>query len=83
MGSTVEITSAFIEGAPPGELQDVVKDIKTLTSDNDPSLIAKLKPAFQKYNEDQLIPVKLPGASDYVCYSPYSSRPSTYMSPDN
>lgn len=73
MGSTLDITSAFIAGAPPGELQDVVKDIKTLTSDNDPTLIAKLKPAFQKYNEDQLIPVKLPGASDYVCYTPHPS----------
>lgn len=69
MGSTVDITSSFIEGAPPGELQDVVKDIKTLTSDNNPVLIPELKPAFRKYNEEQLIPVKLPGASDYVCHA--------------
>lgn len=68
MGSSVDITSSFIENAPPGELQDVVKDIKALTSDDDPALIAKLKPAFEKYNEDQMIAVKLPGASDYVCY---------------
>ena len=66
MGSTVDITSSFIESAPPGELQDVVKDIKTLTSDDDPSLIAKLKSAFEKYNEEQMVAVKLPGASDYV-----------------
>ncbi len=66
MGSTVEITSSFIEGAPPGELQDVVKDIKALSSYDDPTLIAKLKPAFEKYNEEQMVAVKLPGASDYV-----------------
>lgn len=66
MGSSVDITSSFIENAPPGELQDVVKDIKALTSDDDPALIAKLKPAFEKYNEEQMVAVKLPGASDYV-----------------
>lgn len=70
MGSTVDITSSFIEGAPPSELADVVKDIKALTSDDDPALIAKLKPAFEKYNEEQLVAVKLPGASDYVRLSP-------------
>lgn len=69
MGSTVDIASSFIEGAPPSELADVVKDIKALTSDDEPDLIAKLKPAFQKYNEEQLVAVKLPGASDYVCVS--------------
>ncbi|KAJ9634702.1 uncharacterized protein PV06_07096 [Exophiala oligosperma] len=81
MGSTVDIASSFIEGAPPSELADVVKDIKALTSDDEPDLIAKLKPAFQKYNEEQLVAVKLPGASDYVLVSSYnkiSSSPPRY-----
>ncbi|CAD6584233.1 MAG: F-actin-capping protein subunit alpha [Alectoria sarmentosa] len=52
--------SAFIEGAPPGELADVVTDIKALTED-DPTLLEKARPAFQKYNEEQLTTVKLPG----------------------
>ena len=43
MSSTTEIASAFIQGAPPGELQEV----------------SKLKPAFQKYNEEQLTSTKL------------------------
>ena len=77
MGSTVDITSSFIQGAPPGELQDVVKDIQILASDNDPSLTAKLKPAFQKYNEEQLVAVKLPGASDHVCPPPTPASPLT------
>ncbi|RVX73696.1 hypothetical protein B0A52_02586 [Exophiala mesophila] len=77
MGSTVDITSSFIQGAPPGELQDVVKDIQILASDNDPSLTAKLKPAFQKYNEEQLVAVKLPGASDHVLVSSYNRVPSS------
>lgn len=66
MASTVDIASSFIQGAPPGELQEVVKDINTLTSDDDPALIAKLKPAFERYNEEQLVTVKLPGSNDYV-----------------
>lgn len=66
MSSTVDIASSFIEGAPPGELSDVVNDVKALTSDDDPALISKLKPAFQKYNEEQLVAVKLPGSSQPV-----------------
>lgn len=57
--STVEIASAFIHGAPPGELQDVLNDIQALTCHTDPSLTSKLKPAFQKYNEDQLATAEL------------------------
>lgn len=64
--SSTEIASSFIEGAPPGELNDIVSGIKALTSDDDPTLISKLKPAFQKYNEEQLTCVKLPGAVQYV-----------------
>lgn len=66
MPSTVDIASSFIEGAPPGELSDVVNDVKALTSDDDPALISKLKPAFQRYNEEQLTAVKLPGSSQPV-----------------
>ena len=66
MSSTVAIASSFINGAPPGELSDVVNDVKTLTSDNDPTLISKLKPAFKKYHEEQLTAIKLPGSSQPV-----------------
>ncbi|MCJ1422769.1 F-actin-capping protein subunit alpha [Sticta canariensis] len=52
--------SAFVEGAPPGELADVVADIRALTSD-DPRLLESVKPAFEKYNEEQLTTAKLPG----------------------
>ena len=65
MSQTADIASAFITGAPPGELSDVVSDIKALTTD-DPSLISKLEPAFQKYNEEQLATAKLPGSSQPV-----------------
>lgn len=66
MASPSQICSSFVEAAPPGELTEVVNDIKALTSDDDPALVEKLKPAFQKYNEDQLVAVKLPGGSQHV-----------------
>ncbi|EDN09993.1 conserved hypothetical protein [Histoplasma mississippiense (nom. inval.)] len=71
MPSNLEIASSFIRGAPPGELSDVVADIKALTPDG-PALISSLAPAFEKYNEEQLATVKLPGGSEEVIVSSYN-----------
>ncbi|KAL2799042.1 F-actin-capping protein subunit alpha [Aspergillus keveii] len=71
MASTAELASSFIEGAPPGELSDVVADIKALTSDGD-DIIPSLAPAFERYNELQLTTVKLPGASQEVIVSEFN-----------
>ncbi|KAK2761582.1 F-actin-capping protein subunit alpha [Arachnomyces sp. PD_36] len=71
MASSVEIASSFVEGAPPGELDDVVADIKALTSDG-PDILPSLTPAFEKYNESQLATVKLPGNSQEALVSPYN-----------
>lgn len=35
-------------------------DIKALTEDDDPTLVEKARPAFRRYNEEQLTAVKLP-----------------------
>ncbi|KAA8650797.1 F-actin-capping protein subunit alpha [Aspergillus tanneri] len=71
MASAVDIASSFIEGAPPGELADVIADVKTLTSDG-PDIIPSLAPAFKRYNEMQLSTVKLPGASQEVIVSGFN-----------
>lgn len=71
MSSSVEIASSFIEGAPPGELNDIVADIKALTSDG-PDIIPSLEPAFREYNEAQLATAKLAGSSQEVIVSPYN-----------
>ncbi|KAF9893192.1 F-actin-capping protein subunit alpha [Aspergillus nanangensis] len=71
MSSTVDIASSFIEGAPPGELADVLADVKALTSDGD-DIIPSLAPAFERYNESQLTAVKLPGASQEVVISEFN-----------
>jgi hypothetical protein len=69
--SHIEALSAFVEGAPPGELNDVIADIKSLTVSE--QTVAKLTPAFKKYNEEQLATVKLPGSSQPVVISSHNS----------
>ncbi|KAJ9151017.1 F-actin capping protein, alpha subunit [Coniochaeta hoffmannii] len=66
------ILSSFVEGAPPGELADVITDIKALTIST-PNAVNELGPAFQKYNEEQFVTVKLPGSSQQVIISSHSS----------
>ncbi|KAI1003245.1 F-actin-capping protein subunit alpha [Podosphaera aphanis] len=72
MSSQLATISAFVEGAPPGELADVITDIKALTIDN-PNIITQLGPTYQKYNEEQFTTVKLPGSSQHVIISAYNS----------
>ena len=47
-------------------------DIKSLTIST-PNLVHELGPAFQKYNEEQLTTVKLPGSSQPVIVSAHSA----------
>lgn len=70
--SQLKTVSSFVEGAPPGELADVIADIKALTVSS-PTLISQLGPAFEKYNEEQLATVKLPGSSQHVIISSHNS----------
>ncbi|KAI1272868.1 subunits of heterodimeric actin filament capping protein Capz [Xylaria sp. FL0933] len=72
MASSLATIESFVEGAPPGELSDVINDIKTLTI-NEPELVSELGPAFEKYNEEQFITVKLPGSSQQVIISSHNS----------
>ncbi|MCJ1387615.1 F-actin-capping protein subunit alpha [Xylographa bjoerkii] len=70
--ANIAAVSAFVEGAPPGELADVIADIKALTVD-EPQLLQSASAAFEKYNEEQLTTVKLPGGSQNVLVTPYNS----------
>ncbi len=47
-------------------------DIKALTISK-PGLVSELGPAFEKYNEEQLVTIKLPGSSQQVIISSHSS----------
>ncbi|MCJ1282456.1 F-actin-capping protein subunit alpha [Xylographa opegraphella] len=70
--ANIAAVSAFVEGAPPGELADVIADIKALTVD-EPQLLQSTSGALEKYNEAQLTTVKLPGGSQNVLVTPYNS----------
>ncbi|KAI9835898.1 MAG: hypothetical protein M1819_001796 [Sarea resinae] len=71
MASKKGIVSSFVEGAPPGELSDVLADVKVLTL-NEPSLLQSLDTDCEKYNQDQFTTVKLPGAHREVIISSYN-----------
>ncbi|TGJ79394.1 hypothetical protein E0Z10_g9364 [Xylaria hypoxylon] len=80
MASSLATIESFVEGAPPGERHRAdtdrplrnLTDIKTLTV-HEPSLVSELGPAFEKYNEEQLATVKLPGSSQQVVISSHNS----------
>ncbi|KAJ5881414.1 uncharacterized protein N7529_000086 [Penicillium soppii] len=83
MASTVELASSFIEGAPPGELSDVVADVQALTSEGD-DIVSSLLPAFKRYNETQLATVKLPGSSQEVILSEFNAlEDNRYFDPES
>ncbi|KAK0286934.1 F-actin-capping protein subunit alpha [Friedmanniomyces endolithicus] len=62
MASKSATVSSFVQSAPPGELSNVVEDIKALARDE----VRSLEPAFKKYNEEQYSTVKLPGSNEAV-----------------
>lgn len=72
MADELETCAAFVEGAPPGELADVVADIKSLTN---PGIVDELGPAFEQYCEEQFITTRLPNGSKQVIISSYSKLP--------
>ena len=43
-----------------------------MTYNDNPNIKPQLEPAFKKYNEEQFITTKLPGASDEVLVSEYN-----------
>lgn len=50
-----------------------IPDIRALTINEQPDLISELEPAFERYNEEQFVTVKLPGGSQQVIISSFSS----------
>ncbi|KAF8246782.1 F-actin-capping protein-like protein subunit alpha-2 [Wilcoxina mikolae CBS 423.85] len=73
MSSTdaIETVSNFILDAPPGELQDVLSDVKSLIGNED-GILQELSPAIEKYNKEQLVTTKLPGSSSLVLVSEFN-----------
>jgi len=61
----VQICSNFMKSAPPGELPEVVHDVKTLVED--PAILDDAMPAvFREYANAQMVQVESPGHSHKV-----------------
>ncbi|KZV96424.1 F-actin capping protein, alpha subunit, partial [Exidia glandulosa HHB12029] len=61
----IEAASSFLLQSPPGEINDVLNDIRTIISDDD-SLQTGILPALHKYNVAQFITVDVPGQQHQV-----------------
>ncbi|EMC99765.1 hypothetical protein BAUCODRAFT_30169 [Baudoinia panamericana UAMH 10762] len=68
MASKQSTVASFIESAPPGELSNVLADVKSLV----PKEIQSLGSAFKKYNEAQYAIVKLK-SGEASLITPYNS----------
>ncbi|RUS24948.1 hypothetical protein BC938DRAFT_472841, partial [Jimgerdemannia flammicorona] len=56
----VKIAVSFLLDSPPGEVNDVFNDVRTLI-DNDEELQIGITGALEEYNTEQLVTVNLPG----------------------
>ncbi|KAG6886411.1 hypothetical protein C0992_004093 [Termitomyces sp. T32_za158] len=61
MDERVEIASNFVLQSPPGEINDVIYDVRNIVSDDD-LLKEGLLPAIRTYNLAQFIVVDVPGS---------------------
>ncbi|RUS22607.1 hypothetical protein BC937DRAFT_88244 [Endogone sp. FLAS-F59071] len=66
----VTIAASFLLDSPPGEVNDVFNDVRTLI-DNDEELQIGIIGALEEYNTEQLITVKLPGDEREVIVSKF------------
>jgi capping protein alpha len=75
----IETVTDFLLNSPPGEILDVVKDIRTLISDE--SLLNTTAVAtFREYNTDQMIPLPSPTGSHLVLITKYGElSPNEYL----
>ncbi|KAK7056691.1 F-actin-capping protein subunit alpha [Paramarasmius palmivorus] len=56
----IEAASGFLLQSPPGEINDVLNDVRNIISDDD-SLQEGVLPALREYNLEQFITVDVPG----------------------
>ncbi|KAK7204610.1 F-actin-capping protein subunit alpha [Myxozyma melibiosi] len=71
VSAKINAASAFLTDAPPGEIKDVYEDIKALVED-DEDVLDGLADAFEKYNLEQFVTVKVPGSDKTVVISRYN-----------
>ncbi|KAI8341143.1 F-actin-capping protein subunit alpha [Chlamydoabsidia padenii] len=76
----VEIASDFLLSSPPGEVNDVFNDVRTLVND-DEALQDGILSALEQYNTEQHITVTPPGLDYPVIISKYNKVGDRYLDP--
>ncbi|KII86895.1 hypothetical protein PLICRDRAFT_43576 [Plicaturopsis crispa FD-325 SS-3] len=70
----IQAASSFILQSPPGEINDVLNDVRTIISDDD-SLQDGVLPALKEYNVAQFTTVEVPGAGHQTIVSEAARLP--------
>lgn len=67
MDTTQRVSSAtsFILQSPPGEINDIISDLRTIV-DDDEALQTGIQPALEEYNKQQFVCVAVPGQDHQV-----------------
>ncbi|QRW00476.1 F-actin-capping protein subunit alpha-2 [Ceratobasidium sp. AG-Ba] len=78
METSQRVTSAasFIIQSPPGEINDIISDLRTIV-DNDDALQSGIQPALEEYNKEQFVCVAVPEQEHQVIVSDAGLIPET------
>ncbi|KAK7469105.1 F-actin-capping protein subunit alpha [Stygiomarasmius scandens] len=76
MDSRIEAACSFILQSPPGEINDVLNDVRNIISD-DETLEEGLLPALKEYNLEQFITVDVPGTEHQSIISEAARLPAS------
>jgi hypothetical protein len=61
----VASAASFILQSPPGEINDIISDLRTIV-DDDEALQTGIQPALEEYNKEQFVCVTAPGKDHQV-----------------
>ncbi|KAG8741581.1 F-actin-capping protein subunit alpha [Ceratobasidium sp. 414] len=64
----VSSAASFIVQSPPGEINDIISDLRTIVND-DEALQTGIQPALEEYNKEQFVCVAVPGQEHQVIVS--------------
>ncbi|KAI0669191.1 F-actin capping protein alpha subunit [Trametes maxima] len=78
----IQTASRFLLQSPPGEINDVLNDVRNIISDDD-SLQAGILPALREYNLAQFITADVPGHQHQSIVSDAARIPSSSESEDD
>lgn len=72
----VQVAASFILQSPPGEINDVLNDVRVIV-DDDAGLEEGILPALREYNISQFMTVEVPGEQHQTIVSEFARVPDT------